>query len=191
MGDDEIDVSEASVFLNNPATYWTEYFLELVELKSDEKNTRDAWKAINGVLTKELKKTAISDYFMLRNATITYFRRPRPIDYVDMVENIFMEYLPMDTNQEKINVVKEKILKLPRIIGFDSNFISKPKEVKAKIKSVHKVNNDIDIIIKEGLSDDINNYKNIIHIEPKENGERWLVINATEPETLRMFDIDR
>ena len=113
------------------------------------------------------------------------------IDYISMIEEIFGEYEPIDVSIDKMADVKAKVLRLPEDKCFDSNFISKPKEVKAKIKSVHKVNKDIDIIIREGLSEDVNNYKNIIHVESRENGERWLVINATDPETLRMFDINR
>lgn len=189
--DDGIDVSEAKVFLNHVAVYWTEDFLELVEMKSDETNTKDAWKAIEKVLKNELKKNATSDYFVLRNAVINYFRRPKNIDYYQMLDDIFRDYHPMDITSEKVLNIKEKLERLPEEKGFDSNFISKPKEVKAKIKSVHKVNNDIDIIIREGINGNPEHFKDIIYIDKEPDGSSWLVINATDPDTLRTFNIKR
>ena len=189
--DDGIDVSEAKVFLNHTAVYWTEDFLELDEMKSDERNTKDAWNSIEKVLKSELKKHATSDYFVLRNAIISYFRRPRNIDYYEMIDDIFRDYHSIDIDNNKVQEIKEKLERLPQENNFDSNFISKPKEVKAKIKSVHKVNSDIDIIIREGINENPNNFKDIIYINRESDGSSWLVINATDPETLRAFDIKR
>lgn len=189
--DDEIDVSEAKVFLNHTAAYWTEEFLELVEMKSDEKNTKDAWISIEKVLKKELKKDAISDYFVLRSAVISYFRRPHNIDYHVMIEDIFKDYCPLDIDTMTVEKVKSRLLKLPEEYDFDTNFISKPTVVKAKIKSVHKVNRDIEIIIREGLGESPDEYKDIIHVDREPNGSSWLKINVTDEETLNTFDFGK
>jgi len=189
--DDGFDVSEAKIFLNHMAVYWTDDFLDLVEMKSDEKNTKDAWKSIETVLKNELKKYATSDYFVLRNAVINYFRRPKNIDYYEMLDNIFSDYHPIDIDAKKVQEIKVKLERLPNEKNFDSNFISKPKEVKARIKSVHKVNNDIDVIIRAGINEEPDNFKDVIYIQREKDGSSWLVINATDPDTLKAFDIRR
>lgn len=187
--EDETDISEASVFMNNKAVYWIEHFLELQELRSDEKNTKDAWKSIEKTLQEELKKKFPSDYFTLRNAVITYFRRPRTIIYDDMINEIISEYEPIDADNEKVKEITNKLLSLPQTSGFDSNFISKPKEVKANIKSVHKINKDIDLIIREGINENIAAYKDIIYADINDNGKKVIVISATDDETYRMFKL--
>lgn len=191
IDDDEIDVSEAKVFLNHAAVYWTEEFLEVEEMKSDEKNTKVAWKSIEKVLKNELRKTATSDYFVLRSAVISYFRRPRNIDYYVMVEDIFIDYHPIDIDIDMVEKIKSRLLELPSEYDFDTNFISKPAEVKAKIKSIHKVNRDIEIIIREGLGENPDEYKDIIHVDREPNGSSWLKINVTDEETLKTFDFSR
>lgn len=189
--DDEgdIDVSEAGVYVNNKANYWANEFLELVEMRSDEKNTKDAWKGIETELKNNMRKKYPNDYFVLRSAVISYFRRQRIIKYYEMINDIFNEYRPIDADTGMINVLKTRLLDLPDRKNFDSNFVSKPKEVKAKIKSVHKVNHDIDIIIKEGINNNITEYKDIIHSEQKPNGDRQLIIKITEDEAYKMFNL--
>lgn len=187
--DDEICISEASVYVNNKANYWAENFLELRELKSDEKNTKDAWNGIQNELSRSIKKSSPNDYFILRNAVISYFRRSKIINYEDMIQDIFCEYTPVNATQERIEVLYKKLLDLPKVKNFDTNFISKPREVKAKLKSVHKVNKDIDIIIREGISENIEKYKEVIHSEVSADGMRQLIIKITEDEAFRMFEI--
>ena len=187
--DEIIDVSEARVYLNHPAVYWTRNFLELIEMRSDEVNTREAWKNMEALLNTSLKKKFPSDYFTLRSAVITYFRRPRTIIYEDMVNEIFGEFEPIDASKDEISKVKEKLQELPTVKKFDTNFESKPKEIKAKIKSVHKVNNAIDLVVKAGLEGSVNSYGNTIHSEITTSGERRIVIKVTEDETFRLFKL--
>lgn len=187
--EDYIDVTRARVYLNNAAVYWTRDFLELTEERTDVTNTRRAWKYIEEVLKRNFKATKPSDYFTLRNAVIAYFRRPRIIVYSDMIDAIFDGYKPINASEEEISQVKSKLLNLPEEKEFDSNFTSKPEEIKAKLKSIHKVNNDIDLIIRTGLAGDKNDYRNIIHSEVTAEGERQIVIKVTEQDTFNMFNM--
>ena len=52
----------AKVFLNNPAKYWYDTFLELEERTNDETNTDRAFRAVDLVLNGNLKKIAPRDY---------------------------------------------------------------------------------------------------------------------------------
>lgn len=187
--EDYIDVSKARIFLNNPAIYWTRDFLELTEKRSDATNTRNAWKCMETVLKNNLKTSKPSDYFTLRNAVIAYFRRPRTIVYDEMINDIFDGFEPINASAEDILKIKEKLLELPSVKDFDTNFTSKPKEIKARIKSVYKVNNDIELIIREGLAGDKNNYSSIIHSNITTEGERQIIIKATETDTFNMFNL--
>ncbi|MDC7301648.1 nucleoid-associated protein [Agathobacter ruminis] len=187
--EDYIDVSKARIYLNNPAVYWTRDFLELTEKRSDATNTKNAWKCIETVLKNNLKASKPSDYFTLRNAVIAYFRRPRTIVYDDMINDIFNDFEPMNASTEDISKIKEKLLALPGEKDFDTNFVSKPKEITSRIKSVHKVNNDIELIIREGLAGDKNNYSSIIHSNTTAEGERQIIIKATETDTFNMFKL--
>lgn len=189
--DEEVEIDEASVYVNNKATYWVNEFLELQELRSNEKNTKDAWKSIESNLKKHLKKGAPSDYFVLRNAVINYFRNSQEIIYDDMLDIIFTNYEPIDTQKLKIEEIKTELKKLPDEKNFDRKFTSAPTEIKAKIKSIHKVNNDIDIIIKAGLEGELSRYKDVIHTEDRKDGNRFLVIKVTDDETYNMLNLDR
>lgn len=184
-------VDEARIFLNNSAVYWTRDFLELEEMRSDEMNTKDAWRGIEAILSNKLKKNATSDYFVLRSSVISYLRRPNMINYPQMIEDIFGDFVPRDATEEKINEIKKALHKLPEDKKFDTSFRSVPKAVHARVKSVHKVNNDVDIIIREGLSGDSKEYQNIISVDKEDSGISFLKIKLTDEETLRMFDLKR
>lgn len=189
VNDEEIDVSQANVYLNHKATYWIKNFLELVELTSDEKNTRDAWSNIEYNLKHKLQKKFPSDYFTLRNAVIAYFRKPNPIQFEKMINDIFDEYEPISTDSKCINELKDIMLRLPKEKNFDSSFISKPKEVKAKIKSLYKINKDVDIIIREGIDSSHECLKDIIHTRQNSEGEQFIEIKVTDTKTYNMFNL--
>ena len=189
--DNVLNIDEANIYMNNPAVYWSSEFLEVEELRTDEKNTREAWKGIEGYIKKKLKASAPSDYFVLRNYVIKYFRTEQTIDYNNMIDSIFNGYVPIDTDLATIEEAKSELKKLPTKNNFDSNFNSVPKQVKAKLKSTHKVNNRIDIIIKEGLDGNSLEYRELIHTKEDAGGNRFVVIKVTDDETYNMLNLDR
>ena len=71
---DEILIQEIKVFLDNNAKYWTENFLELDPMNEDDINTNNAFRALDMVLTRNVKKQYPKDYTTLRNSVICYFR---------------------------------------------------------------------------------------------------------------------
>ena len=185
--EDEIEVTKAKVYLDHKAAYWTEHFLELTQIRNDEVNTRRAWKAIEGVLKSNLHKTKPSDYFALRNAVITYFRRPRIIDYNNMIDDIFKQYEPVDASEDDIKTITELLSELPKKKDFDTNFTSKPAEIKAKIKSVFRVNSDVELVIKAGVNVEDNNISSMISTQVTAEGKRQIVITTTDDETFNTF----
>lgn len=187
--DDDICVSKANVYVNHKARYWADCFLELKELKSDETNTKEAWAGIQTELNRSIRKKYPNDYFILRNAVISYFRRSRTVVYDDMIEDIFCEYEPMNASNEEILSLYNKLLNLPKAKGFDTNFISRPKEIRANIKSVHRVNKDIEVVIREGISENVEKYKDVIYSKTDADGQMKLVIRITDDETFKMFKI--
>ncbi|SFB09765.1 hypothetical protein SAMN05216249_10936 [Acetitomaculum ruminis DSM 5522] len=185
--DDEIEVTRAKIYLDHKAVYWTDQFLELTQILNDEVNTRRAWKAIEGALKSNLQKTKPSDYFALRNAVITYFRRPRVIDYNNMLDDIFNHYEPIDASEDDIKSITELLLELPEKKNFDTNFTSKPAEIKAKIKSVFKVNSDVELVIKAGVNVEDNNISSMISTNVTPEGKRQIVITTTDDDTFNTF----
>jgi len=66
---------DIAVYDANPkiAKYWYHDFLELHESKTDEYNTRTAFKSIKSMLDNNVKKQFPQDYTVLFNATISYW----------------------------------------------------------------------------------------------------------------------
>ena len=66
---------DIAVYDANPkiAKYWYHDFLELHESKTDEYNTRTAFKSIKSVLDNNVKNSFLK-ITVLFNATISYFR---------------------------------------------------------------------------------------------------------------------
>lgn len=52
----DADVFDVKVYSDTKAKYWSEKFLELEEVISDELNTVNAFKAIDNILSRNVKK---------------------------------------------------------------------------------------------------------------------------------------
>lgn len=56
IDDTEVSTFIAKIYSNTMAKYWWHDFLELVELQSDEYNTKKAFRSVDSALTRALKK---------------------------------------------------------------------------------------------------------------------------------------
>ena len=178
----DLTIDFANIYLDNSAKYWADNFLELDEVSSDEKNTEKAFKHIEKILSNNVKKTAFSDYVILRNAVVSKLKTPQLINYNEMIESIFSDYSPEVMSTEDLVKVKGKLLD-PEKIKFDSQFHTAPNAIKAKIKKSYRVNNGIEINIT-GAVDEI---RNTIRSVEEEGGTRYIKIRTNDEETYNAF----
>ena len=182
---EEISIEEIKVFLDNNAKYWTDSFLEIDPMNDDDKNTNNAFKSIEIALTRNIKKCYPKDYTTLRNSVICYFRSKEMFDFDDMYESIFKSYSPIEMEADVYTAsVIDKIKKVKESGKFDKQFKINQKIIKAKVKKVYEVNNNIEIKIMDGienLDEIINSYK-----DPN-TGEKFIRIKTNNDETYNSF----
>ncbi len=142
------------------ATYWIKDFLELVEVRNDEKNTLTAYNAVKRDILNPLrkKKEYKADWLCLSNATIAYFRGEGEFDIAHYRDTIIGSYQPMEESLEK-DKLKEKITKLPEKYKFDNKFSKKPGVVKDRFKNTIKLSEEMDLIIKHDVANPKRTFK--------------------------------
>lgn len=181
--DNVSEVESARIYMDGDSKYWHNEFLELVEETTDETNTRVAFKSINTLLEQKIRRKGPNDYFVLRNAVIAYFRANRHIDYDQMYDAIFSNYEPSQVDAKDIDNLNEQIQKLPETKKFDRQFSSISSAIKAKIRGIYKVSEEIDINVKE----DIEDVKKTIQSVVGEDGVQYIRIKSGDETTFRMF----
>lgn len=169
VGEGDSEITKLVTYDSNTtkAVYWSKGFLELIEIRDDEKNTLTAYNAIKKDIIEPLRKKHKADYLCLWNATVAYFRGEGDFDLVHYRDNIVGNYQSMD-NTLKLDNVKTKIDKLPAKYKFDSKFTKKPNVVKDKFKNTIKLSNEIDLVIKHDVA---NPKKTFIPYQDNEGNE--------------------
>lgn len=159
------------------ASYWVKNFLELEEVRDDEKNTLTAYNAIKRDILNPLRRKDEykADWLCLSNATIAYFRGEGEFDIAHYRDTIIGNYQPMETSLE-IDKLKEKITKLPDKYKFDNRFTKKPKVVKDKFKNTITLSEEMDLIIKY----DVANPKRTFKAQIDDEGRKYIAILSDE-----------
>lgn len=153
--------------------YWWKDFLELVEVYTDKHNTTTAFDAIDkGVFTK-MKKESPQDYVHLRNSVVRYFRAKEIFDMEDFLENAIGDYQPYN---QKVNIekLKDSIKELAQTKKFDERFSIIREEIKAKFLSKIPLTSQIDLHLKE----DITNIDNVIKAVKGKDGIKYVQIQS-------------
>ena len=183
--DNEICIEEIKVFLDNNAKYWTDNFLEIDPMNDDDKNTNNAYRIIESVLNRNIKKIYPKDYTTLRNSVICYFRSKEMFNFNEMYESIFNTYNPIEMEDTTYKAyVKDKMIGIKDKPIFDNQFRINQKIITAKVKKVYEVNNNIEIKITDGienLDEIINSY------EDKQTGDKYIKIKTNNEETFKSF----
>lgn len=174
--DEDQEITKLVTYDSNAtkAAYWSKEFLELVEIRDDEKNTLTAYSAITKNIIEPLKKKHKADYLCLWNATVAYFRGEGDFDLTHYRDNIIGSYVPMD-NTLKIDDVKTKIDKLPQKHKFDNIFTKKPSVVKAKFKNTIKLTSEIDLVIRHDVANPKKTFLPYI-----QDGVKYIAIQSDE-----------
>lgn len=177
----DIIVSDSNVKISQ---YWVKDFLELKEKNSDERNTLIAFNSIDLILTRKLKRQSPSDYTILRNSLIGYFKSQEEFSFDNMLNTVFGQYEPEKPEVVNIDSIKELIAKLPEEKGFDKRFSVISKEIKARIKKIVKISDKIEL----NLKDHIEQLKHIIKSKELPNGEKVITIKTDNQEAFEMFN---
>lgn len=182
--DDEIEVDVAKVFLDNPAKYWADKFLELEEVNGDDENTSKMFKGLERVLINSVKNESVKDFWTLRNATVVYLKSHELFDYSIMINTIFETYQPEELEMDKFEQVLIRIRNLPEEKKFDTQFNIVKSVLKARIKKIIPVNDGIEIRIFDGIE---NFSESIFSEEDNLTGEMFIKIKTNNEETYNAF----
>lgn len=182
ISEDEIHFGSIRIYTDNEARYWSKEFLEVVEEKSDETNTKTAFEAIDRVLRLELKKEHPRDYYVLRNTVIQAMKTPQLLDYNDYIESLLGGYVPED-RCVNTTFLKSKLLQLPEKKKFDTQFTTVPKAIVAHKKLKFEPTDGIVINVDGSLDD----YKEVITACVDDQHRRVLMIRCSNPDTFKAF----
>lgn len=174
----------ARIYSNNVAKYWNDDFLELDEMNSNETNTTRAFKAIDATLNQNFRGISSPDHTIIRNSFVSYLITHDHVDFPLMVDTVLGCYQPIDSdiNTEKIQNIKEKLLRMPEAKNFDNQFIAINNAIKARIKKVYPINEGIDLKVTRN----IDNLPEIIQ-SIEENGVRYVRIRTNNGNTFKQF----
>lgn len=168
------------------SSFWSEDFLDLKELTSDESNTLTAFTAIENVLSTYVKRKSKGDYEGLRNNLVGYFQTKPAFNFGEMIEYVVGEYVP---ESEEINTetLKERLKKLPEKKDFDTAFNIVVSQVKGRFRRSYKVSDKIEL----RTSDYIEDLKNVIIAKEDEDyGGKILVIKGINEDLYNTFKIE-
>lgn len=179
----DADVFDVKVYSDTKAKYWSEKFLELEEVISDELNTVNAFKAIDNILSRNVKKDFKKDYTIIRNTFISYFKSNEHVDYKTMIDSVVGNYSPYELDETKFLNLKEKLYELPDKNKFDRQFNSVPNAINARMAKVYKVNTGIELKVKDGIPD----LQDVIKAFQDTDGFRYLKIKITDKDTYECF----
>jgi hypothetical protein len=186
LSNPDASVFDARIYSDTKAKYWSSDFLELQEVITDEENTINAFKSIDSVLNRTLKKNYKSDYVVVRNACISYMKNNEHIDYNNMINCVLENYVPSEIDKNKLLELKNKLYELPEKKKFDRQFNSIPKAINARIGKVYKVNTGIEVKI----TDSIDNIKETIAAYQDADGARYLRIKTNDEDTYNSFKLN-
>ncbi|MGD6871193.1 hypothetical protein ACQCU1_03230 [Sutcliffiella horikoshii] len=164
------------------STFWSQEFLSLRELKTNEKNTVNAFNFVDSVLSKNLQKQSRKDYNELRNNLVGYFQTNSSFNFEEMVEYVIGDYSSENTSID-ISSIKRKVENLPNEKDFDTSFQIVKSEIKARFKRSYKISEKIEL----RTSDYIENLGNIIVAKENELGEKVLEIKNIDEKIFETF----
>ena len=114
------EVEEIRIFDSNNliSDYWKNGFLELEPCTNNEDNTKKSLNTIDRFLVRNIKSKSPKDYIGLFNSLIGYYNQNKGFDYDNLIEKVFLNYTPYDSEKIDIKVLESKLKKLP-----DNNLI--------------------------------------------------------------------
>jgi hypothetical protein len=187
LSDLAADEFHAKVYSDTKAQYWSNGFLELDVMNSDEINTQKAFQAIDATLGHGFRGVICPDHTIIRNGFVTYLKNNEHIDFPVMVNFILENYQPVDTNltqeesqamTERIQNIRTRLLEQPGKRQF--NAIN--SAINARIRQVYKIREGIDLRVSCAVEEGI-----IQAVE--EGGARYIKVRTDNEITFKKFQI--
>jgi hypothetical protein len=163
---------QVSIFDTNLkiSEYWWKDFLELIEERSDEQNTKTAFYSIEQLLVTQVKPKSKADYVYLRNDLVSYFRTHASFSHADLTNTVFGSYVPSVATIDPVKL-KAKAAQLPQQKKFDQLFNVENSVIKARYKNVIGLRDNLELLMKA----DVPNLASVI--QPfKEKGVKGIKI---------------
>jgi hypothetical protein len=153
------------------AKYWSDGFLESIELLDDSKNSNNAFISIDRFLKNRIYNISKRDYYDLRNDTIAYFKIKECFNYNDFKSTILSGFQP-DSSEIIVSELETRFdeyrANLSQSLKFDDKNI-----IKGRFKKTIPLHVKIDLLLKE----DIENLKDVIKPHEYED-EKGLFIKS-------------
>ncbi len=179
---DRLKAGSVSVYMDNPAAYWTGGFLGLKKVRSDEDNTKTAMTKIQKLLAKRLSG---GELIMQYSAIVRKMETTDTLNYPDFINELFGVGLLEADSRAKL---RKELLALPEKAGFDTQFkVAQAVLPKLAVRQVFKVNEYMELTLVQGDYDP----SDYIKTRVEDSGERVLEIRCTDPETFEGFERKR
>lgn len=174
------EISNIYISDTNSTDYWHNGFLELEEVLTSSKNTKQTFAVIEKILKKDLKDLP-SELTIHRNSLLSYFKNNETYDVGGCITHVFG-----DIEHEKFDVepIKNKIRERTASNGLDTQFTIESSAISSrKWKEVKPVNNFIDITLN-GADEYIQETVTSV----SEDNKKFLKILVTEEDTYEAFN---
>jgi len=141
--------------------FWWDTFLQSEFYRDSQKNTDLAFGQLNSTLS-QVNKISPVDHAMLKGNLTSYFTTATHFDVDEMVERVVGNYEAenKDVDTEKL---KKDLKKICNTGKFDTSFNIDITPIKKKLKRTIKIDNDIELKIKDG------DVSKIYHFEHQKN----------------------
>lgn len=157
------------------AKYWWRSFLELKELRTNELNTINAYKAIKEKVISPIRKDHKTDFINLFNFNLAYFSSNDDFNIDEYIQKI-QDYIPVDHNLNKESLIN-KLHTLPETEKFDRTFQKQPTSISDRMRrQVVRLADNLDLSIKG----QIENLQNVIKADLDNQGNKIVVIYSDE-----------
>ncbi|MFD0964281.1 hypothetical protein [Pseudofulvibacter geojedonensis] len=171
--DENFNITYNYVHDKNSSRYWWDDFLELEQLNTDDENTEKSLNELDKALTK-YKNKFYTDYLLIRNTLIGFYRSNDVLNYSDVITNVFENYTPLNSDFPKEKLIT-RIKELPESKGFDTQFKISKKKITKKIKTKLRLRSNLFL----SLDDHVDNLKNVL--KPiEEGGNKYVRILSSE-----------
>jgi len=163
---DEVIVSDSKSTITE---YWYKAFLIAEQLQDSETNTKNAFNAIDSLLTKEVKNVSPVDYWFLRNDIVNHFRNEDSLAYDELVDKVKAHKPETKEFEDKFDSFVKKFEELPQKAPkpFDTQFELVSSSIKARI--VRKVMLDTNFELR--INGEVNDLKSRIFAQHDDKGK--------------------
>lgn len=182
-----------SIYLDYPAKYFTEKFLELESEYTDEVQTKNMVDYTLKIIDKNLKAKYPQQRLEIRNTFIHKIKTTEFIDFEEIKHDVFQSYIDHQTfssENEKNDFQKfmNQIDIAPQKGKFNNQFTIIKSAIKAKkLKNSYKLNPYATLEITDNLNENNQMALDSIVSGQEDNGDTFIKIYTTEDEVLKAF----